>query len=63
MVEINPLVRTTEDLVLALDAKVSFDANATFRHASSWEACGTDPRRRRPRFVLPKQACPRQARR
>lgn len=38
MVEINPLVRTTEDLVLALDAKVSFDANATFRHASSWEA-------------------------
>ena len=58
MVEINPLVRTTEDLVLALDAKVSFDANATFRHASSWEALRDDPRRRRPRFVRPKQACP-----
>ena len=32
MVEINPLVTTPEGDVLALDAKVSFDDNALFRH-------------------------------
>jgi succinyl-CoA synthetase beta subunit len=32
MVEINPLVLTTEGEVLALDAKFSFDDNALFRH-------------------------------
>uniref|UniRef100_UPI003513DD64 malate--CoA ligase subunit beta n=1 Tax=Cognatishimia sp. TaxID=2211648 RepID=UPI003513DD64 len=31
MVEINPLVVTTDDRVLALDAKMSFDDNALFR--------------------------------
>lgn len=36
MVEINPLVRTEDDGILALDAKVSFDENATFRHAD-WD--------------------------
>ncbi len=32
MVEINPLVLTTDDDVMALDAKVTFDGNATYRH-------------------------------
>ena len=32
MVEINPLVKTTDDDIIALDAKVSFDENAEFRH-------------------------------
>lgn len=32
MVEINPLVVTKDDEILALDAKVSFDSNALFRH-------------------------------
>ncbi len=32
MTEINPLVLTEEDQLLALDAKVSFDDNAMFRH-------------------------------
>jgi succinyl-CoA synthetase beta subunit len=32
MVEVNPLVVTTQGRVLALDAKVSFDKNALFRH-------------------------------
>lgn len=33
MVEINPLVLTEEDKLIALDAKMSFDDNALFRHA------------------------------
>ena len=32
MVEINPLVRTEEDEMIALDSKISFDENAEFRH-------------------------------
>jgi succinyl-CoA synthetase beta subunit len=32
LVEINPLVITAEDAVIALDAKVDFDDNALFRH-------------------------------
>ncbi|MBU3954611.1 MAG: ADP-forming succinate--CoA ligase subunit beta [Proteobacteria bacterium] len=32
MVEINPLVLTSDDTVLALDAKVDFDSNALYRH-------------------------------
>jgi succinyl-CoA synthetase beta subunit len=32
MVEINPLVLTAEDNVIALDAKVDFDSNAMYRH-------------------------------
>jgi len=32
MIEINPLVRTENNLMVALDAKVSFDENASFRH-------------------------------
>jgi malate-CoA ligase subunit beta len=33
MLEINPLVVTKDDRVIALDAKMSFDDNALFRHA------------------------------
>ncbi len=36
MIEINPLVRTEDDTMIALDAKVSFDDNASFRHP--WRA-------------------------
>jgi succinyl-CoA synthetase beta subunit len=32
LVEINPLVLTADERVLALDAKVNFDANALYRH-------------------------------
>ncbi len=32
MVEINPLVRSEDDEIIALDAKISFDDNAEFRH-------------------------------
>jgi succinyl-CoA synthetase beta subunit len=32
LVEINPLILTTENQVLALDAKMNFDDNALFRH-------------------------------
>ena len=32
MVEINPLVITSDDNIIALDAKISFDDNALFRH-------------------------------
>ncbi len=32
LVEINPLVITTEETVVALDAKINFDDNALFRH-------------------------------
>jgi succinyl-CoA synthetase beta subunit len=32
LVEINPLVITTDETVIALDAKVNFDDNALFRH-------------------------------
>ena len=36
MVEINPLVETGDGRVLALDAKVSFDENAFYRHKTTW---------------------------
>ena len=32
MLEINPLVITSDDRVLALDAKVDIDDNAMYRH-------------------------------
>ncbi len=32
MIEINPLVETSDQDIVALDAKVSFDENASFRH-------------------------------
>ncbi|MFW0795707.1 ADP-forming succinate--CoA ligase subunit beta [Gordonia sp. CPCC 205515] len=33
LVEVNPLVRTPDDQILALDGKVTLDENADFRHA------------------------------
>src|SRR5690606_7173617 len=32
MIEVNPLITTPDGNVLALDAKVSFDSNALYRH-------------------------------
>ena len=42
--EINPLIRTLDDRVVALDAKVSLDANAAFRHGdhAEWRIDGID---------------------
>ena len=36
MVEINPLVRTEDEKIVALDSKISFDENAEFRH-KEWD--------------------------
>jgi malate-CoA ligase subunit beta len=47
MLEINPLVLTEDDRVLALDAKMSFDDNAMFRRqkiASMYDPSQEDPR-------------------
>ena len=33
IVEINPLVVTSDDDIIALDAKINFDSSALFRHA------------------------------
>lgn len=44
--EVNPLVRTTDDRVIALDSKVSIDSNALFRHedlAAQAEGGADDP--------------------
>jgi len=49
MVEINPLVLTKDDRVLALDAKMSFDDNALFRHPNVAEM--RDPAQEDPREV------------
>lgn len=44
LAEINPLIRTTDDRVIALDAKVSLDGNAAFRHDGyeEWKIDGID---------------------
>ncbi|MDH4282902.1 MAG: ADP-forming succinate--CoA ligase subunit beta [Myxococcales bacterium] len=36
--EINPLVLTEDERVIALDAKVNFDSNAEFRHQEYWDS-------------------------
>jgi succinyl-CoA synthetase beta subunit len=46
LVEVNPLVKTPDGVVLALDGKVSLDENAAFRqpgHAELVDASATDP--------------------
>jgi succinyl-CoA synthetase beta subunit len=46
LVEVNPLVRTPDDQILALDGKVTLDANADFRHpdhAQFEDLDATDP--------------------
>jgi succinyl-CoA synthetase beta subunit len=44
LAEINPLIRTPDDRVLALDAKVSLDGNAAFRRGdhAEWRIDGID---------------------
>lgn len=44
LVEINPLIRSADDEVLALDAKVTLDPNAAFRHDDyrEWEVEGLE---------------------
>lgn len=42
LVEINPLVVTRDDQVIALDAKITFDDNAMFRHSELKELRDTD---------------------
>ena len=46
IIEINPLVVTGAGDVVALDAKVSFDDNALYRHPES-KSCATRPRKTR----------------
>jgi succinyl-CoA synthetase beta subunit len=36
--EINPLILTEDEQVVALDAKVNFDSNAEFRHNDFWDS-------------------------
>ncbi len=36
--EINPLILTEDEEVIALDAKVNFDSNADFRHEAYWDS-------------------------
>jgi succinyl-CoA synthetase beta subunit len=46
LVEVNPLVRTAAGRIVALDGKVTLDANAGFRqpgHAAFRDSAGTDP--------------------
>ena len=46
LVEVNPLVRTPDDRILALDGKITLDANADFRHpehAEFEDRASTDP--------------------
>ncbi|HEX7354721.1 MAG TPA: ADP-forming succinate--CoA ligase subunit beta [Mycobacteriales bacterium] len=42
LVEVNPLVKAPDGSILALDGKVTLDANATFRHAEAWEKFADD---------------------
>ncbi len=37
LMEINPLVSTGDGRILALDAKLSFDDNAAYRHKEAWQ--------------------------
>ena len=46
LAEINPLVRTTDGQILAIDAKMNFDDNAVFRHTRLEEMF--DPREENP---------------
>jgi succinyl-CoA synthetase beta subunit len=53
LAEINPLVRTKDGQVLAIDAKVNFDDNATFRHQRILEMF--DPSEENPMEIRAKQ--------
>ncbi len=51
LAEINPLILTTEGRVHALDAKVTLDENATFRHPEWEEYAATDTEDERERMA------------
>jgi succinyl-CoA synthetase beta subunit len=38
LVEVNPLIVTKDDQLIALDAKLNFDGNGEFRHLKEWES-------------------------
>jgi succinyl-CoA synthetase beta subunit len=38
LAEVNPLIVTKDERIVALDAKLNFDSNADFRHMSAWDA-------------------------
>jgi succinyl-CoA synthetase beta subunit len=38
LLEVNPLIVTKQNDVIALDAKINFDDNADFRHAKDWDS-------------------------
>jgi succinyl-CoA synthetase beta subunit len=38
LLEVNPLIVTKDDKVIALDAKLNFDSNADFRHKQAWDS-------------------------
>lgn len=42
LVEVNPLVKTPDGKIIALDGKVTLDDNASFRHAESFSAFADD---------------------
>jgi succinyl-CoA synthetase beta subunit len=54
LVEVNPLIVTTDGNVMALDAKVNFDENASFRHRE-WDGL-RDPSEENPVETEAKQA-------
>jgi succinyl-CoA synthetase beta subunit len=44
LIEINPFITTKDDKLFALDAKITFDDNALFRHPTS-RRCATPPKK------------------
>jgi len=53
--EINPLILTEDEQVIALDAKVNFDSNADFRHREYWDSV-RDPTEEAPTETEAKEA-------
>jgi succinyl-CoA synthetase beta subunit len=54
MLEVNPLVITSDNHVICLDAKINFDENASFRHPE-WDAL-RDPNEEEPTETEAKEA-------
>ena len=50
LVEVNPLLVTGDREVVALDAKVTVDGNALYRHPDTAELRNSAPRTRRSRW-------------
>ncbi len=53
LVEINPLIKTTDGRVIALDSKVTLDDNASFRHGGyeEWDVPGIEELSEQERFA------------